>query len=94
MYTHARNVIGRADSFAQQAVSDFPGEDRRALPLVLRDLAHNFGGGHARFRSAYSPRTYRSRFIIPMYKKFINILTHKIIGINLFIVELLFLFEC
>lgn len=63
--THARDVVVRAHALLQQAISDLPREDRRALALVERDLVDDLRGGHARFAAADGPWPYRSGLIVP-----------------------------
>ena len=41
--TYTGYIISVADSFTEEAVPDLPGEDARALGLVLRDLFDHGG---------------------------------------------------
>lgn len=45
-----------ADALRQQPVPDLPREHGRVLPLVVRDLLHNFRRGHFRFGAANHAR--------------------------------------
>lgn len=77
--THARYIIWGADPLTQQTISDLPGEDRGALPLVLRDLADHLRGGHARLGAADCARPDGPGLVVPavvsgyeLIKQFIN----------------------
>lgn len=63
--TYARNVVIRAHSLLQQAISDLPREDGRALTFVERDLVDNLRRCYARFAAPDGPGPYRSGLIVP-----------------------------
>ena len=46
--THTGHVVRVADSLAEEAVPDLPGEDAGTLSLVLRYLPHHAWRGHPR----------------------------------------------
>lgn len=63
--TYARNVVVRAHTLLQQAISDLPRKDRRALAFVERDLVDDLRRRHTRFAAADGPGPYRSGLIVP-----------------------------
>lgn len=63
--TYARNVVVRAHALLQQAITDLPREDGRALTFVERDLVDDLRRGYARFAAADGPGPYRSGLIVP-----------------------------
>lgn len=63
--THAGDVVVGADTFLEQAVSDLPREDGRALALVEGNLAHDFGGGHAGLAAADGSGPDRPGLVVP-----------------------------
>ena len=70
MSTHTGHVVRVADSLAEEAVPDLPGEDAGTLPLVVRDLVHHARGRHARLRPADGTRLDRARLVIPTNDKY------------------------
>lgn len=63
--THTGNVVVRAYAFLEQAVSDLPREDGRALALVEGNLAHDLGGGDAGLAATDGSGPDRSGFVVP-----------------------------
>lgn len=63
--THTGNVVVRAYAFLEQAVSDLPREDGRALALVEGNLAHDLGGGDAGLAATDSSGPDRPGFVVP-----------------------------
>ncbi len=63
--THAGHVVVGADSVREEPVPDLPGEDGRALALVLGDALHHVRGGNARLRAADRTGLYRAGLIVP-----------------------------
>ena len=63
--TYTRDVVVRAHSLLQQAISNLPREDGRALTFVEGDLTDDLCRCHARFAAAYGPGPYRSGLIVP-----------------------------
>ena len=55
--TYAGNVVLVTESFRQKTIAYFPGEDWRALALVLGDTAYHLRGGYTRLATADSTRT-------------------------------------
>lgn len=62
--TYAGDVVVGADPLRQEPVADLPGEDRRTLPLVLRDLGDHLRSGDPRLAAAYRSRSYGASLII------------------------------
>lgn len=73
--THTRYVVVRTDPLGQQPVSDFPGEDGRALPLVLGYLADHFWSCHSGFAATNGPGPDGAGLVIPAQN-----LTHTAVG--------------
>ena len=65
MSTYTGHVVGIADSLREQPVPDLPGEDARALALVVRHLVHHPGGRHAGLGAADGARLDRPGLVIP-----------------------------
>jgi len=63
--TYARNVVVRAHTLLQQAISDLPRENGRTLTFVEGDFADDLRRCHARFTAADGPGPYRSGLIVP-----------------------------
>lgn len=62
--TYAGYVVVGADPLRQQPVADLPGEDRRTLPLVLRNFGDHLWSGDTGLTAAYRSRSYGASFII------------------------------
>lgn len=62
--THTGDVVVGADAFRQQSVADLPREDRRTLPLVLRDFGDHLRRGDPGFAAADRSRSYGARLIV------------------------------
>lgn len=63
-HTHTGDVVVGADPLRQEPVADLPGEDRRTLPLVLRDLGDHLRSGDPRLAAAYGPGPYGAGLVI------------------------------
>ena len=63
--TYTGHVVGIADSLREQPVPDLPGEDARALALVVRHLVHHPGGRHTGLGAANGARLNRPGLVIP-----------------------------
>lgn len=63
-YTYTGYVVVGADPFRQKSVTDLPREDRRTLPLVLRDFRDHLWSGNSGLAAAYCSRSYGASFII------------------------------
>jgi len=57
MIPYAGNVVTGANPIREEAISDFPGKDRRALPFVLSNPMDDTHGGHAWFTPPNCPRS-------------------------------------
>jgi len=63
-YTYTGYVVVGADALRQKSVTDLPGEDRRTLPLVLRNFTDHFWRGDPRLATAYCSRSYGASLIV------------------------------
>lgn len=63
-YTYTGYIVVSADPLRQKSVTDLPGEDRRTLPLVLRDFRDHLWSGDPGLTAAYCSRSYGASFII------------------------------
>lgn len=63
-HTYTGYIVVGADSLRQESVADLPREDRRTLPLVLRDFRDHLWSGDPGLAAAYCSRSYGASFII------------------------------
>lgn len=66
-YTHCTYtgyIVVGADPLRQQSVADLPGENRRALPLVLRYLPHHLWSCYPRLAASDRSRSYGASLIV------------------------------
>lgn len=63
-YTYTGYIVVSADPLRQKSVTDLPSEDRRTLPLVLRDFRDHLWSGDPGLTAAYCSRSYGASFII------------------------------
>lgn len=81
--TYGRNVVIVTDALRKQSVTDLPGEDRRALTLVIGNLVNHIGRRHARLRAADRTRPDRARFVVPVVLRgFFNIYKKSNVATN------------
>lgn len=62
--TYRGHIVVGADAFGQETISDFPGEDGRALPLKLGNFAHHVVGGYSWLASADGFGSNRTRLVV------------------------------
>lgn len=63
--THAGNVVLVANTLLQKTVPDFPGEDGRALALIVGDPVDDTGCRHSGLAPANRLRSDRAGFVVP-----------------------------
>jgi len=64
MDTDAGDVVLVTESFRQETIAYFPGEDRRALAFVLRDAGDHLGCRYAWFTAANCAWTNGTRLVV------------------------------
>lgn len=62
--TYTGYIVVGADPLRQKSVTDLPREDRRTLPLVLRDFRDHLWSGDPGLAAANCSRSYGASFII------------------------------
>ena len=66
--TYTGHIVRVADRLSEEPVPDLPGEDARALRLVLSDLFHHGRGGDPGLGAADLPGLDRTSLVIPGHK--------------------------
>ena len=80
--TYTWNVVVVTDTFLKQPITNFPGENRRTLSLVVSDLVHNRCRCYARFTTADCSRLYRTGLVISVWHSNHNGIRLKIMTKN------------